>query len=116
MEDASKEDIIASCVTYNLEIPLNKKDAAKYRTFNNQFNRAVLELSVLKQAIPTLKHKNVFDIAKEFNKATNPGLKELIKWSKSYWASMTLRKWVCYEAQTKIDYILEIIRKFPNKK
>lgn len=109
--------IIAKTITYNLPVKFNRKDKAKYNTFNEQFYRATMQIGILKKDRSDLKDKNVFDIAKEY--ATKKVTKEdefLQKQAKAYWSAMTMRKWVCYGAESKIDVVIKILEKFPDRK
>ncbi len=106
--------VVSNYQIYNLEVKLNRKDGAKYRTFDNEFKRAQMELGIIKSRDETLKDKLIFDIAKE--NCTKKEKSPIVMYSKKFWSSMTMRKWVCYEAESKIDYVVDIIKKFPNRK
>ena len=110
--------IIAKTTTYNLPVVFNRKDKAKYNTFNEQFQRATMQIAMLKKDREDLKDKNVFDIAKEFATKKNITQEDefLQKQAKAYWNAMTMRKWVCYGAESKIDTVVKILEKFPSKK
>lgn len=107
--------IIAKTTTYNLPVKLNRKEKAKYNTFNEQFHRATMQIAMLKKDIIELKDINVFDIAKEYSKKKD-GNEQLQKQAKAYWSAMTMRKWVCYNAESKIPIVKEILKKFPERK
>lgn len=110
--------IIAKTTTYNLPIKLNRKDKAKYNTFNEQFHRATMQIGIIKKEREDLKSMNVFDIVKEFATKKNISKDDefLQKQAKAYWSAMTMRKWVCYGAESKIDTVIKILEKFPDRK
>jgi len=130
LKDISKtEGIIAKTTTYNLPIKLNKKDKAKYNLFNEQFHKATMEISIekkrlldepLSEKLSEILKKSVFDIAKYFSRQKLDNLDKdyhrLQKLSKKYWSSMTMRKWVCYGAESKIPVVQEILDKYPERK
>lgn len=107
--------IIAKTTTYNLPVKLNRKEKAKYNTFNEQFQRATMNIAIIKKDRPELKDINVFDIAKEYSVKKDKD-DPLCKYAKNYWSAMTMRKWVCYGAESKIPIVKEILRKFPERK
>lgn len=110
--------IIAKTTTYNLPVKFNRKDKAKYNTFNEQFHRATMQIAMLKKDREDLVDKNVFDIAKEYATKKNITKEDefLQKQAKAYWSAMTMRKWVCYGAESKIDTVIKILEKFPSRK
>jgi len=77
-----------------------------------------MQIGILKKDREDLKNKNVFDIAKEYatKKDVSQEDKLLQKQAKAYWSAMTMRKWVCYSAESKIDTVLKILEKFPSRK
>ena len=75
--------IIAKTTTYNLPIKLNRKEKAKYNTFNEQFHRATMQIAMIKKDIEELKDLNVFDIAREYSKRKD-GDEHLRKQAKAY--------------------------------
>jgi superfamily II DNA or RNA helicase len=70
-EVASVGGIIADTTTFNLVVKLNRKEKAKYNTFNEQFHRATMQIAMIKKDVEHLKDKNVFDIAKEYSTKKN---------------------------------------------
>ena len=121
VNDAAENQIVADCQMYNLEVTLSKSDRAKYKLFDGNYNRALLTIGMLKRYFPHLKDSSIFDIAREYAKLDTKSqeseeAQNLVKASKAYWSAMTLRKWVCYEAQSKIEAVLDLIKKFPLKK
>ena len=80
-----------------------------------------MQVAILKRKIASLKDKSVFDVAKEWYLKkipleSDPDLKLLIKYSKQFWSSMTMRKWVCYNSVAKVKMVERIIEHFPDKK
>lgn len=116
---AGDQGVIAECKIYNLEVGLNVKDRNKYRTFDGIFSAALINIGRLKSQYDNIKHLSIFDVAKEFsNRKVDKGSFdfELVKASKTYWNAMSMRKWACYEAESKIEVVVDIINKFPNRK
>lgn len=117
-EVASVEGIIAKTTTYNLPVKFNRKDKAKYNTFNEQFHRATMNIAMIKRDREELKNINVFDIAKEYATKKNVAKEDemLQKHCKAYWNAMTMRKWLCYNAESKIPIVKDILEKYPQRK
>lgn len=126
-EIAKTEGIIANTTTFNLPIKLDRRDKAKYNLFNEQFQRATMQISMMKKdllsddvAFKEVLAKSVFDVANFFGrkkiKDLSPEFHGLQKASKAYWNAMTMRKWVCYSAESKIPTVLEILKKYPERK
>lgn len=114
LHEVSSENVVSDYYICNLEIPLNRKDLGRYKIFDNQFKRAQMELGILKYREPEYKHLTVFDLARQFSTSK---LKEpVVKYAKQYWSAMSMRKWVCYEAESKIPVVLNILRKFKGRK
>lgn len=118
ISDALDMGAISNYITYNLEIGLTRKDRAKYRTFDTMLKRAQMELSLMKKGNIEFKEMAIFDMAKKFSTYKNPPiqLKELVYYSKQFWNAMSMRKWVCYGAESKIPATIKIIKKFTNRK
>lgn len=114
LHEVSEQHVVSDYMIYNLEVPMNRRDTARYRIFDSQFKRAQMELGILKYRDPVLHKMDVFSIAKEYYKEKSK--EPIVKYSKQYWSSMTMRKWVCYEAESKIQYVINILKKFPEKK
>lgn len=114
LHEVSEQNVVSDYYIYNLEVPLNKKDIGKYRIFDKQFKHAQMELGIIKYRDPELKLMSVFDIAKKYSISK---LKEpLVKYAKQYWAAMSMRKWACYDAESKIPIVISILRKFSKRK
>lgn len=106
--------ITANYCIFNLPVKLNQKDGGKYRTFTGQFNRARMELSIIKKNTPEFKFLTVFEIAQKYS--NNKDGTELSKNAKAFWSAMTMRKWVLYNSQSKIQIVKNILQLFPNGK
>lgn len=105
---------MADYYIYNLEVQMNRKDSARYRVFDGNFKRAQMELGILKYRDEKLKGLTIFDIAKEYSKHKTKD--PVVKYSKQYWAAMSMRKWTCYEAESKIPKVIEILTKVKKDK
>jgi len=114
LHDISEQKIVSDYIIYNVETPMTKSDAAKYRLFDTKLKRAQLEIGVLKYRDPNLKDLAIFDIAKTYS--TQKSKEPIVIYSKQFWSSMTLRKWVCYESEAKIKAVQKILSRLPNKK
>lgn len=108
------KDLLSDFVIFNLPVKMNKVERKRYNVFNQLFNRANLDISVAKKLEPELKKLSNFDIAEIYSKlkGTNP----LIKSSKQFWSSMSMRKTVCYESTSKFETIKKLIERFPGRK
>lgn len=116
IEDALDIKAISNYMTFNLEVKMNRRDRSRYRIFDSQLKRAQLELLLIKKHDPSMANLTVFDIAKQFSTHKSDRDSGLIKYSKQFWSAMTMRKWVCYEAESKIAAIVSILEKFPHRK
>lgn len=118
LTDALEIGAISNYMTYNLEISLNRKDRGRYRVFDSMLKKAQMELSLIKRGNIEFKELTIFDIAKKFSTYKNPTkeLKNLVYHSKQFWNAMSMRKWVCYGAESKIPATIKIIKKFTNRK
>lgn len=112
--DVSGSDVVSDYKIANLEVGFNRKDSGKYMLFDGQFKRAQMELGILKYKDENLHGLSVFDIAKTYSKLKTK--EPIVKYSKQYWSSMSLRKWVCYEAESKIPVVIDILTKVKKKK
>lgn len=105
--------IVQEFDTYNLLVKLNPSERGRYALFNKMFEAARRELGILIKSYKL--DMDIFEAAHEYGKIehkTHP----IHKIAKSYWTSMSMRKWICYRASAKIKACLDIIQKFPNKK
>lgn len=114
LHEVSSEKVVSDYYICNLEVGLNRKDLGKYRIFDNLFKRAQMELGIIKYREPQYKEYTVFDLAKKFS--TSKVKEPIVKYAKQYWSAMSMRKWVCYEAESKIPIVLSILRKFKGRK
>lgn len=133
--------ILAEYKMYNLEINFNRQDRSRYKIFDGQFKEAQMELTLLKKKHSKILLESTFDIARKYSALKNITLyldaiklykdyeeryqeyaafsadvKEIVKYSKQYWSGMTMRKWTCYESTSKLDVVINIMKRFPNKK
>lgn len=120
-KDIENLEVVADYQIYNLPVTFTTADRAKYNIFNKNFLEAQMQVAILKRKIASLKDKSVFDVAKEWYLKkipleSDPDLKLLIKYSKQFWSSMTMRKWVCYNSVAKVKMVERIIEHFPDKK
>lgn len=105
--------IVPSFNVLNLKVKLNRSERGKYSVYNVGFEKARIELAKFLKANPQIQDMDIFDLAKE---ASSNKLHPLHKIGRSYWSFMSLRKWVCYRAESKLKMCVDIIKKFPNKK
>lgn len=88
--DALELGAIADYVIYNLEVPMSRKNRARYRTFDGKLKRAQMEIGILKRYDDELKDLPIFEIAQKYVTFKDKNL--LTKWSKEFWSSMSMRK------------------------
>lgn len=114
VEEAVKADAVSTYTIYNYEVSLNRKDRGRYQIFDRNLKEAQMELSILKRQDNILKEMSIFDVARVYS--TKKEKTPLVKYAKQFWSSMSMRKWICYEAESKLDYVKAIIDKYPNRK
>lgn len=114
IQDALDAKAISEFKMINLGIKLDRNDSGRYRIFDNQFKAAQMQIGVLKREHPELAQKDIFEIAKMYYNQTTGA--PLVKASKKFWSAMTLRKYCCYNADSKIPIVLKILNAYPNKK
>ena len=112
--DALKAKAFNAYTVYNVAIPLNRKEQAIYNTFDRQFKLAKLQLLILKKDYPEYADLTIFDIAKKY--ANSKEKTELVKWSKTFWSAMTMRKSLCYKAYSKAEAAKELVSRSPTSK
>lgn len=105
---------VSEYTIYNLEVKMSRKDRGRYQIFDKLLKRAQMEIGILKRYDKDLRVKTIFDIAKEYSNSKENN--NLVKYSKQFWSSMSMRKWVCYEAESKKEVVVNIINKFPTRK
>lgn len=113
LKECVEQGIVPSFKVFNLKVKLNKKERAKYSIYDKMFNQATAELQTYKNKIPEYNELSVFDLAQ---KASSIKTHPLHKIGKSYWLAMSMRKWECYRAESKLETTIEIIKKYPDKK
>lgn len=103
-------------VVYNLAVPFTK-GKAMYKIFDNKFLSATMELAKIRHRSAELKakYKSSFDLANAFKDSKDLN-SSVVKASKDFWTGMTMRKHAVYNNENKIDYIKQIVSRFPNKK
>lgn len=99
VQQALEADAFNEYVIHNIAVPFNRKEAAHYKTFDNQFKIGRLQLLLLKNKFPEYKDLSIFDIAKLHS--TSKEKTDIVKYSKMFWNGMTLRKRLCYLATSK---------------
>lgn len=113
-KDVEGQNVVSEYQIFNIPVKLTGKDNAKYRIFNKNFARAQMELNILKKKRPYLREHSVFDLARIYSTSTDKD--DLTKWAKQFWSSMTMRKWVCYNAIDKAIATKKIVDLFPDRK
>lgn len=96
---------------YNLEVPLARESKGKYRSFDNSFKQAAIDLSRIRSKNPSLinKYSSSFVMAKHESLAKEDSI--VRRAAKQYWGSMTMRKQVVYSNPAKIIAAKAIINK-----
>ncbi len=105
--------IIQAFDTYNLGLKLNPSERGRYNIFNKMFEKARNELRNQVKAYGL--DMTEFEVANEFGKAEHKA-HPLHKIAKSYWTSMSMRKWICYRASAKLKTCIQIVEKYPTKR
>jgi superfamily II DNA or RNA helicase len=112
LQDALDAEAISEYTVQNIGVKFNAKDGYKYRLFDMKFKEAALALNKQKAVLGLA--DSVFDLARKYNKEDDKSL--LTKFAKQYWSAMTMRKWMCYENESKLLEVLKILQAYPDKK
>lgn len=109
--------ILADFQVYNLSVPLNRRDRAKYQIFDANFKFAQSAIAKLK---PKLGYgsTSIFDFANKYKdiKSDNELEVEAAKYGKAFWSAMSMRKFVCYNSITKLTKTVEIVNAIPGRR
>lgn len=66
INDALDLGAIADYTIYNLEVPMSRKNRARYRTFDGMLKHAQMEIGILKRYDDELKDLPIFEIAQKY--------------------------------------------------
>lgn len=113
LAECVKEGIVPAFQVFNLKVKLNSGERAKYTIYNKMFEKARMELAQIIKSNPMYYDRDVYDLATE---ASSNRTHPLHKVGKTYWSAISMRKWVCYRAESKLKICLDTIKKFPDKK
>lgn len=116
MSDVSTMDkVVADYQMFNVEVDMDKSTRFKYRKWDGMFKEASIALAQLKRYEPELMdYKSLFDIAKAYQARSGP--EEIVRAAKAFWWAMSMRKKSLYDNDSKIEVIVNLIQKFPDKK
>lgn len=116
LREVVEAGILPQFTIYNVAVPLDGKEKAKYKIFSNQFEQAAIELNRmrLKSSELSKKYGNPFDMASFFKDAKEDS--PLRRSARKFWSGMSMRKAVVYSNPSKLDVVRQIINQFPNKK
>lgn len=104
--DAAVElDLVSPYTMYNLPVTFNRKERALYSAYTKMFTNAAM-------AAPKGEGSS-FDF---YSKVRNNPSHKYYKLANQFWRGMTMRRWVCYKASSKLDMSVQIIRHYPDKK
>lgn len=113
LSECVAQGIVPAFNVFNLKVKLNAGERAKYTIYNKMFEKARMELAQVIKANLLYQDMDVFDLAADASKTINHPLHKV---GKAYWSSMSMRKWVCYRAESKKKVCIDLIKKFPDKK
>ena len=102
--EAQDLDIVSKANIFNIKVSFNRKEAAKYRSYTNMFTKAMMTLS---------KYGNSFEIASKYKSEKGHILQ---KTCQMFWTGMSLRKWTCYKAESKLNACVDIIKNIERDK
>ena len=104
MEEAVSLQLISPYIIENVGVKFNRKEAAKYKSYTKMYNTALFSLS---------RTGNAFEAAQKYK-----GDKKhpLYKMANQFWTGMSLRRWVCYKAESKLEACVNIIKHIPKNK
>jgi len=107
------QEIVPAFQVFNLKVKLNAGERARYVIYNKMFEKARIELAQTIKNNTLYQDMDVFDLAADASRTINHPLHKV---GKAYWSSMSMRKWVCYRAESKKKVCIDLIKKFPDKK
>lgn len=113
LKEAVEYGILTDFTIYNVGVKFTKKEQFLYKKFDKAFHDAKEAIHAISFKYGMQTDKTIFDIASEHR--TKPD-SLLFKAAKSFWSSMTLRKWVCYNAENKAQTCIDIIKEHPNRR
>ncbi len=102
--EAADLEIVSKFKIYNIEVGFNRKEASKYKTYSKMFTNSMIALS---------SKGNAFEVAQAHMKDKSSPLQKI---AQQFWTGMSLRRWVCYKAESKLQACLDIIHNVPRNK
>ena len=112
LTEAVELGIVSSYDLYNMSITLTAKESRSYQYWDKRFKEAQHELN--KHIFVTkLEYTNSFKIAQLAKEDRDH---PMYKIAKDFWLGMSMRKYICYTAERKIQTTLDIIKKYPERK
>lgn len=95
--------VVAPFEVYNYVVDMDQKTGFKYKKFNDMFMEATIKLSKMKGS----DFSSIYDLARHYSGLKEPA--ELVKYSKQYWSSMSMRRNVLHHNLSKIKVAHDII-------
>lgn len=90
LDEAKELGAVSDFNVYNLYVPMSRKGRARYRKFDGMLKLAQMELGSIKRFNDDLAEMPVFEIAQKYARSTEKT--PIVKWSKQFWAAMSMRK------------------------
>ncbi|MGL5078026.1 MAG: DEAD/DEAH box helicase, partial [Waterburya sp.] len=97
------DKVVANFEVINLCIGWDKKDEYKYNLFSNMLLDASIKLSALNKG----RFHTIFDMARHYKNLKFP--EEEVKYSKSFWVGMSMRRNVVQNNKAKIKVVHDLI-------
>ena len=104
MEECRKNGWVADYEVYNLEVPLTTKESLAFKKAEYAYRKCERDLGGKFEA---------FDTAKEWKET---GTLEQKAIAFLFWRAMQNRRRILINAENKVNYAVEIIKKYPDKK
>lgn len=113
-DQAVEDQAVSPVEVINYAVGMDKKSSLRYTTFDRKFKGAVRDLSIAcRKSNKCQSLPSIFEVARKYSKEYD---EILSKPSKEYWSAMTMRKYSLYGNDAKIPAVLEILRKYPDRK
>jgi len=104
LDEAVALHLISNFNVYNIPVSFTRVERAKYEAYTKIFQSALYKLSAL---------GDPFKIAQIHLKNKSSSYQAV---AQKFWRGMSIRRWVCYRAERKLDICVELIQNIPRKK
>ena len=99
-------EVVSDYYVYNLVTDMDRQTSQKYKLFTTQFTEAAVHLSKILRLTPK-SFNSIYDMAKHYSRSTEKS--EVVKYSKQYWSSMTMRRMALQRNTSKIKVAHDVV-------